>query len=111
MSYATISQISRRWCVDRATARAALQRAEVSPSDIHNSPRYRWIDILQKVESWPERSLEDVDVNTPLETADALADYLGVTPQTIRNYGRAGRVHRIEITPRVVRYSLQLLRK
>lgn len=105
MDYVTISEISRRWRVDRATARAALQRAGITPSGIFASPRYNWDDVLRKIEARPVRALEQIDRDTALETAETLADRLGVTPQTIRNYGRAGRLHRIEITPRAVRYG------
>lgn len=108
MDYVTISEISRRWRVDRATARAALQRAGITPSGIFASPRYNWDDVLRKIEARPVRALEQIDRDTALETAETLADRLGVTPQTIRNYGRAGRLHRIEITPRAVRYGAPL---
>lgn len=111
MSYATISEISRRWQVDRATARTALQRGGVDPCDFFASPRYNWDEILRKIETWPATTLDQVDRDGQLETAEALADRFGVTSQTIRNYGRAGRIHRIEITPRAVRYLPQLSAK
>jgi len=111
MGYATISDISRRWQVDRATARAAVQRAGIPPYDLFASPRYSWDEILRKIEAWPEPTLERIDRDVRLETAEALADRLGVTPQTVRNYGRAGRLHRIELTPRAVRYGAPLLAK
>tara|TARA_R110002074_G_scaffold106309_1_gene229430 strand:- start:6683 stop:7057 length:375 start_codon:yes stop_codon:yes gene_type:complete len=111
MGYATISDISRRWKVDRATARAALQRAGIPPCDLFASPRYSWDEVLRKIEAWPEPTLERIDRDVRLETAEALADRLGVTPQTVRNYGRAGRLHRIELTPRAVRYGAPLLAK
>jgi len=111
MGYATISDISRRWQVDRATARAAVQRAGIPPCDLFASPRYSWDEILRKIEAWPEPTLERIDRDVRLETAEALADRLGVTPQTVRNYGRAGRLHRIELTPRAVRYGAPLLAK
>jgi hypothetical protein len=111
MGHATISAISRRWQVDRATARVALQRAEIYPSEIYASARYNWSEILRKIEAWPSSSVEQIDVAAQLETAEALAERLGVTPQTIRNYGRDGRLHRIEITPRSIRYSLYSARK
>lgn len=111
MSYATISDISRRWQVDRATARAALQRAGIPPCDLFVSPRYSWAEVMRKIEAWPEPTLDQIDQDARLETAEALADHLGVTPQTIRNYGRAGRLHRVEITPRAVRYGALFLAK
>lgn len=111
MGYATISDISRRWQVDRATARTALQRAGVPPCDLFASPRYSWDEVLRKIEAWPEPTLERIDRDARLETAEALADRLGVTPQTVRNYGRAGRLHRIELTPRAVRYGAPFLAK
>jgi hypothetical protein len=105
MAYATVSEIARRWQVDRATARLALQRAGITPFDIFASPRFCWDEVLRKIEAWPAPTLEQVDRSARLETAETLADHLGVTPQTIRNYGRAGRLHRIELTPRAVRYA------
>ena len=105
MGYATISEVARRWRVDRATARAALQHKGLLPCDIFASPRYSWDEILRKIEGWPLQTLNQVDLELPLETAEAFADRLGVTPQTVRNYGRLGRIHRIEITPRTIRYT------
>lgn len=111
MGYVTLSEISRRWRVDRATARTALQRSGVEPCALFASPRYSWHEILRKIEAWPEPTAEQIDRDARLETAEALADHLGVTPQTIRNYGRAGRLHRIELTPRAVRYGAPFLAK
>jgi hypothetical protein len=111
MGYATLSEISRRWQVDRATARAAIQRAGVPSCNLFASPRYSWDEVLRKIEAWPEPTLERIDRDVRLETAEALADRLGVTPQTVRNYGRAGRLHRIELTPRAIRYGAPLLAK
>jgi len=105
MGYATISEISRRWQVNRATARAAIQRAGIPPCDLFASPRYSWDAVLRKIEAWPASVLGQINLDDQLETAETLADRLGVTPQTIRNYGRAGRLHRIELTPRAVRYG------
>lgn len=106
MSYTTVSEIARRWQVDRATARSALKRAGILPCDLFASPRYRWDDVLRKIEAWPEPKLEQIDHDARLETAEALANRLGVTSQTVRNYGRTGRLHRIELTPRAVRYGV-----
>lgn len=104
MDYVTVSELARRWQVDRATVRAALQRAGILPSNIFVSPRYNWQDVVRKIEAQPVRALEKIDRETRLDTADSLANRLGVTPQTVRNYSRAGRFHRIEITPRAIRY-------
>ena len=104
MTYATISEISRRWRVDRATARTALQRKGVNPCDLFASPRYNWDEVLRKIEAWPASTLGPIDRDEQLATAEDLADRLGVTAQTIRNYGRTGRLHRVEITPRAIRY-------
>ena len=41
-----------------------------------------------------------------LSSAGDLADRLGVTPQTIRNYGKSGRIKAIRIASRAVRYAL-----
>lgn len=109
--YAPLSVISRRWQVDRATARTAIQRAGIPPCEIFGSPRYSWPAILEVVEGWPASVVGQINLDDQLETAETLADRLGVTPQTIRNYGRAGRLHRIEITPRAIRYGLPHLAK
>ena len=111
MGYTTLSEIARRWQVDRATARAALKHADIRPCSLFASPRYRWDEVLRKIEAWPSQTLDQIDRDGRLETAEALADHLGVTPQTIRNYGRDGRLHRIEITPRSIRYSTSPLSK
>lgn len=111
MCYVTISELSRRWQVDRATARSAIQSAGVAPCNLFASPRYSWDEVLRKIETWPTQTPDQINRDTRLETAEALADLLGVTPQTIRNYGRDGRFHRIEITPRAVRYGAPFLAK
>lgn len=111
MGYTTLSEIARRWQVDRATARAALKRADIPSCDLFASPRYCWDEVLGKIEAWPMQTLDQIDRDARLETAEALADQLGVTPQTIRNYGRAGRLHRIEITPRAIRYGSPFIGK
>ena len=48
VTYVTLSELARRWNVDRATARAAIRRANISPSDRHLSPRFSWDDVLRK---------------------------------------------------------------
>ncbi|WP_152610483.1 MULTISPECIES: MerR family transcriptional regulator [unclassified Leisingera] len=111
MSYATVSQIARRWQVDRATARAALQAASITPSGFHASPRYSWAEVLRKIEKLPTETLTVIDPDDRLQSAGELADRLGVTPQTVRNYGRIGILHSVRISPRTIRYSSFLLRK
>lgn len=108
MVYVSIASISRRWQVDPATARTALERAEIPRSEIHAAPRYSSADILREIERWPSTLIGQVDLEARLEKADQLADRLGVTRQTVRNYGREGRLHRIEITPRAIRYCLPI---
>jgi hypothetical protein len=98
MSYATISELARRWQVDRATARAALNAAHISPSEHHASPRFAWSEVLLKIENVPTDALVAIDPDDRLLSAVELADRLGVTPQTIRNYGKAGLLHAVKIT-------------
>jgi|LLEQ01.1.fsa_nt_gi hypothetical protein len=111
MTYATISEISRRWQVDRATARIALKEANIVPSIFHASPRYRWEDILRKIENVSEEAHLDVNIEERLLCTNELADRLGVTAQTVRNYGRAGRLHTVKITDRTIRYMMAPMRK
>lgn len=111
MTYTTISEIARRWRVDRATARIALADAEIATSVFHTSPRYRVDEILRKIEKLPDDIHHEVNLEAPLLRADELADHLGVTPQTVRNYGQAGRLHVVRLTTHTVRYMLPLMRK
>ena len=108
---ATLSEAARRWKVDRATARAAILRAGIPASDLYTSPRYSWAELLRKIEGWPADVSDQVDIEDHLEKADELADRLGVTPQTIRNYGRSGLLHRVDISARAIRYRSPFLAK
>ena len=111
MTYITVSKIARRWRVDRATARIALADAEIAPSVFHTSPRYHVDEILRKIENLPDELHHQVDLEDRLLRADELADQLGVTPQTVRNYGQVGRLHVVRLTTHTVRYMLPLMRK
>lgn len=104
--YATIAQAARRWDVDRATARTAIRDAGIAPSDLYASPRYPWCQILQRIEGWAAEFVDTIDETAVLHCANDLADQFGVTPQTIRNYGRSGRIRAVWITPRTVGYAL-----
>lgn len=108
---ATLSQVARRWKVDRATARSAIARAGIPASDLYMSPRYSWAELLRKIEGWPADVSDQVDIEGYLEKADELADRLGVTSQTIRNYGRSGLLHRVDISSRAIRYRSPFLTK
>lgn len=108
---ATLSEAARRWKVDRATARAAILRAGIPASDLYTSPRYSWAEILRKIEGWPADVSDQVNIEDHLEKADELADRLGVTPQTIRNYGRSGLFYRVDISARAIRYRSPFLAK
>lgn len=108
MKYATNAAAARRWDVDPATARAAIQSAGISASQNHSSQRFPWRELLTKIEGWPDEAVDSVDVTEALIRASALADRLEVTPQTVRNYGNDGRFRRIEITPRAIRYAFQV---
>ncbi len=111
MTYTTISKIARRWRVDRATARIALTDAGIVTSVFHTSPRYHVDEILRKIENLPDDLHHEVDLEVPLLRADELADHLGVTPQTVRNYGQAGRLHVVRLTKHTIRYMLPPMRK
>lgn len=111
MTYTTVSQMARRWQVDRATARIALTDAKIAASVFHTSPRYRVDEILRKIENLPDDLHHKIDIETPLLCAGELADHLGVTPQTVRNYARAGRLHVVRLTGHTIRYMLPTMRK
>ncbi|MDZ4312093.1 MAG: hypothetical protein U1A24_16215 [Cypionkella sp.] len=111
MTYATISELARRWQVDRATARIALVKADIAPSIFHTSPHYSFGEILRKIENVPDEMHSGMHLSDRLFCANQLADHLGVTPQTVRNYGRAGRLHIVKITERTVRYMFPPMRK
>jgi hypothetical protein len=69
------------------------------------SPRYAWLAIFSMIEKWPADLIQSIDATERLHKAEELADMLCVTPQTVRNYGKAGKFHVIRITPRTIRYS------
>lgn len=111
MTYVTISELARRWRVDRATARTAVSAAAITASPLHTSPRYLWDDVLGKIENWPDTAHPGVDLAANLLCANELADYLGVTPQTVRNYARQGRLHTVKLTGHTTRYAAIAVRK
>lgn len=104
MTYTTVSDLARRWAVDRSTASAALKAAEIAPSELHASVRYPWPQVQARIEMIPECSATAFDPDARLLSAGELAEKLGVTVQTVHNYGRSGRLHRVQIARRVVRY-------
>lgn len=61
-----------------------------------------------KIEGWSDEAVDNVDESETLYRASVLADQFEVTPQTIRNYGRNGLFRQIKITPRTVRYAVQV---
>lgn len=110
LGYTSLSALSARWHVDPATARSALTQAQIMACPVHVAPRYAWSEILEHIERWPMDSLSAIDLTLPLYRTEHLADQLNVTAQTIRNYGRKGRLHEIRLSPRTLRYALPFTR-
>ncbi|SOH95704.1 hypothetical protein SAMN06273572_1194 [Monaibacterium marinum] len=104
--YANTTDLTRRWQVDRKTARTALDQAGVLPSTVHASPRYAWADILRKIEGWPDQAIALMDLSVPLRRTAEIAEALSVSCPTVRNYGSLGRLHEVRLTERTVRYAM-----
>lgn len=104
MTYTTVSDLARRWAVDRSTASAALKAADITPSALHASVRYPWSQVQVRIEMTPEDHATAFDPDARLLSAGELAAKLGVTVQTVHNYGRSGRLRRVQIARRAVRY-------
>jgi excisionase family DNA binding protein len=45
-------------------------------------------------------------MSDPLLTATELAERLKVAPSTVEDWGRQGRIPRVQLTPRTIRYDL-----
>lgn len=103
--FATISNAAQRWQVDRATARAVIVAAGIASSALHAAPRYSWYDLLTRIEGWDDSIVMSIDPTECLYRAEELADLFDLTPQTIRNYGRSGRLHEVRLSARVLRYA------
>lgn len=99
----TLSAVARRWYADRHTVRAALTAASVDPAPEYARSSYPLSSIL-KIEGWNDDEHGSVDLSQPLLRAEQLALQLGVTAQTVRNYGRAGRVRTVRLTSRTLRF-------
>lgn len=111
MSHTTLAELARRWKVDPATAKKALQRAGIEACEFYASPRYAWSEVLSQIEGWPEHMISMIDRSEMLRSATELADRMDVTRQTIRNYGRAGRLHEVRLGHKTVRYASACLLK
>ena len=107
--YVKTKDLVERWHVDRSSVQTILGAHGVDRSSIHRSPHYRWYDVLTGVEQVPasflidEKTVEAI-IATPLLTTAQMADALCVTPQTIRNYVKAGRLNPIRLTERTPRF-------
>jgi len=104
-TFATTTDVARRWQVDRATARAVISAADINASTIHATSRYAWRDIFTRIEGWDDSIVMSIDPTECLYRAEELADLFDLTPQTIRNYGRSGRLHQVRLSARVLRYA------
>lgn len=106
VTFASLSDVSRRWQTDRSTTHAALAAAGVALSEFHRAPRYRWSDILALAEGWSEAAIKTIDPMTRLFRSEEIADMLNVTPQTVRNYGKSGRLYEVRLGVKTLRYAL-----
>jgi hypothetical protein len=107
-TFATVTDAALRWQVDRATARAAIVAAKIEPSNFHATPRYAWHDLLTFVEGWDDLAVMSIDTTARLYRAEEIADRFNLTSQTIRNYGRSGRLHEIRLSIRTLRYAQKI---
>lgn len=107
-TFATVTDAAQRWQVDRTTARTAILVAGIEPSNFHATPRYAWHDLLTSIEGWDDLAVMSIDPTARLYRAEEMADRFNLTPQTIRNYGRSGRLHEIRLSLRTLRYAQKI---
>lgn len=109
-SFATTSDLAAFWRADRKTVRSALATCSVNASSLHVSPHYEWVDAMRKIEKVSALEAQmflEQEPFSPALTVDNVANMLGVSTQTVRNYATAGRIHAFYLTPRAVRYRLE----
>ena len=106
LGYASTSDLAEHWKIDRRTVPSVLKKFEVSRSALHISPRYKWSEILLKVDRVPVESLMEAPdkILQPLLTTFEVADILDVSVQTVRNYMAAGRLSAIALLDRTPRF-------
>ena len=106
LGYASTTDLAEHWKIDRRTVPSVLKKFEISRSNLHNSPRYKWSDILLKVDRLPAESLRDAPekILQPLLTTFEVADILDVSVQTVRNYTAAGRLSTVVLLARTPRF-------
>jgi excisionase family DNA binding protein len=106
LGYASATDLAAHWKIDRRTVPSVLKKFEVSRSALHNSPRYKWSDILLKVDRVPAEFLREAPekILQPLLTTFEVADILDVSVQTVRNYIAAGRLRAVVLLARTPRF-------
>ena len=109
LGYVKTKELTDRWSVDRSSVAVILSAHNVGRSSFHQSPRYLWRQVLTRVEGISPDLLSDMKtaraiIATCLWTTAQMADALCVTPQTIRNYVKAGRLNPILLTERTPRF-------
>lgn len=108
--YASTTDLAQHWQVDRRTVPTILSKFGIMRSPLHKSPRYKWTDILLKVDQVPSElvAAEDKEFLRPLMTTSDVADALDVSAQTVRNYVAADRLKPIALLERTPRFHPSL---
>lgn len=106
IGYASTSDLVKHFQIDRRTVPLVMSRFEIKRSVLHKAPRYNWKDILIEIDRVPEAALgNDVEhLKAPLLTVFQVADVLGVSAQTVRNYVEAGRLKKLVLLERTQRF-------
>lgn len=104
--FASTTDLAHHWQVDRRTVPTILSKFGIARSTLHKSPRYRWADILLKVDRVPHElvAAEGKKFLRPLMTTSEVADALDVSTQTVRNYVAADRLKAISLLERTPRF-------
>lgn len=109
LAFAKIGDLVKRWRVDRSSVPSIMAAHGVEKSTLHEAPRYRWSDVLAKVEGIPLHVLTDETfaknlMSQGLLTTAQVADLLGVSSQTVRNYIACGRLEPIRLASHTPRF-------
>lgn len=105
-NYVSTTELADHWQVNRRTVPAILSKFDVVRSRLHRSPRYKKSDILLKIDQVPADMLaEDYEALwQPLMTTFEVADALGVSAQTVRNYAAVGQLLSVKLLDRTPRF-------
>lgn len=102
--FVSISDLAKRWKVDRKTARAILICYDIHPFTLHTAQRFLWTEVAQEVERLTIDEARHVSFETPLLTYSEVADVLSVSCQSVRNYCKARRISCVKMSSHVHRF-------